>query len=84
MSGIQAKICLPPSRPSLTSYAQETRGALRRLGFLALDDLISNDLMPLGGLGSVYIAQRVQREPLDQTDLKNGVDAILGGGGGIF
>jgi hypothetical protein len=25
----------------------------------------------------------VQREPLDQTDL-NGVDAILGGGGGSF
>jgi hypothetical protein len=37
-----------------------------------------------GGLGSAYIAQGVQREPLDQTDLKNGVDATLGGGGGIF
>jgi hypothetical protein len=46
--------------------------------------LISNDLMPSGGLGSVYIAQGVQREPLDQTDLKDGVDAILGGGGGSF
>jgi hypothetical protein len=70
------KICLSPSRPSLTSYALETRGALRILGFLALDDLISNDLMPQGRLGSPYIAQRVQREPLDQTDLKNGVDAV--------
>jgi hypothetical protein len=70
------RICLPPSRPSLTSYALETRGALRILGFLALDDLISNDLMPRGGLGSPYIAQRVQREPLDQTDLKNSVDAV--------
>jgi hypothetical protein len=84
MSGIQAKNCLPPSRPSLTSYALKTRGALRRLGFLALDDLISNDLMPLRGLGSIYIAQSVQREPLDQTNLKDGVDAILGGGGGMF
>jgi hypothetical protein len=76
MSGIQAQICLPPSRPSLTSYALETRGALKILGFLALDDLISNDLMPQRGLGSPYIAQRVQREPLDQTDLKDGIDAV--------
>jgi hypothetical protein len=57
---------------------------LRRLEFLALDDLISNDLRPPGGLGFVYIAQGVQHEPLDQTNLKDGVDAILGGGGGIF
>jgi hypothetical protein len=40
--------------------------------------------MPHGGLGSTYIALGVEREPLDQTDLKNGVDAILGGGGGTF
>jgi hypothetical protein len=26
----------------------------------------------------------VQLEPLDETDLKDGVDAILGGGGGTF
>jgi hypothetical protein len=26
----------------------------------------------------------VQRDPLNQTDLNNGVDAILGGDGGIF
>jgi hypothetical protein len=44
---------------SLTSYGLETRGVLRRLGFLALDDLISNDMMLSGGLGSVYIAQWV-------------------------
>jgi hypothetical protein len=75
MPRIQAKICLPLSRPSLTSYALETRGALRILGFLALDDLISNDLMPQG-VGVPYIAQRVQYEPLDQTDLKNSVDAV--------
>jgi hypothetical protein len=37
-----------------------------------------------GRLGSSYIAQRVQCEPLDQTDLKNGVDAVYGGSGGIF
>jgi hypothetical protein len=40
--------------------------------------------MPLGGLGSIYIAQGVQCEPWDQTNLKNGVDEILGGGGGTF
>jgi hypothetical protein len=31
-----------------------------------------------------FIALRVEHEPLDQTDLKNGVDATLGGGGGSF
>jgi hypothetical protein len=31
-----------------------------------------------------YIALRVKREPLDQTDLKNDVDAIIGGGGESF
>jgi hypothetical protein len=31
MSGIQVKLCLPPSRLSLTSYALETRGALRMI-----------------------------------------------------
>jgi hypothetical protein len=40
--------------------------------------------MPLGGLGSIYIAQGVQHEPLDQTNLKDDIDAILGGGGVIF
>jgi hypothetical protein len=37
-----------------------------------------------GGCRHVFIALGVQREPLDQTDLKNDVDAILGGGGGSF
>jgi hypothetical protein len=36
------------------------------------------------GAGPNYIALRVQREPLDQTDLKDGLDAILRGGGGSF
>jgi hypothetical protein len=35
-------------------------------------------------MGSVYIAQRVEREPSDQTNLKDGVDAIRGGGGGTL
>jgi hypothetical protein len=36
------------------------------------------------GAGPGYIALGLQREPLDQTNLKDGVDAILGGGGGSF
>jgi hypothetical protein len=31
-----------------------------------------------------HIALEVQREPLDQTDLKDDVDATLGDGGGSF
>jgi hypothetical protein len=38
----------------------------------------------LGGSRPGYIALGVQREPLDQTDLKDGVDATLGGDGGSF
>ena len=66
--------CLPPSRPSLTSYALEYGGALRIIRV----SVFSNDMqyMPHGaGRGLVYIGQSVQHEPLDQTDLKNGVDA---------
>jgi hypothetical protein len=37
-----------------------------------------------GRLRSPYIAQRVQREPVNQTNLRNDVDATLRGGGGIF
>jgi hypothetical protein len=36
------------------------------------------------GTGPGYIALRVKHEPLDQTDLKDDVDAILRGGGGSF
>jgi hypothetical protein len=32
----------------------------------------------------VYISQSVHREPSDQADLRNGVDAILVSGGGTF
>jgi hypothetical protein len=38
----------------------------------------------LQGAGPGYIALGVKRETLDQTDLKDGVDAILGGDGGSF
>jgi hypothetical protein len=38
----------------------------------------------LRGLGHVFVVLRVERQPLDETDLKDGVDAILGGGGGTF
>ena len=31
--------------------------------------------MPSGGQGLIYIGRSVQREPLDQTDLKDGIDA---------
>jgi hypothetical protein len=41
-------------------------------------------MAPRKGAGSVYITLRVQPELLDQTDLKNGVDATLGGDGGTF
>ena len=41
--------------------------------------IFSNDLMtrvmPGGWQGLVYIDQSIHREPLDQTDLKDGVDA---------
>jgi hypothetical protein len=33
---------------------------------------------------SAYIALGLEREPLNQMDLRNGVDATLGGGGGTF
>jgi hypothetical protein len=45
--------------------------------------MVDVDVSP-GGSGLGYIALGVQREPLDQTDLKDGVDATLGGGGGSF
>jgi hypothetical protein len=35
--------------------------------------VFSNDLMPQGGgQGLIYIGRSLQREPLDQTNLKNG------------
>jgi hypothetical protein len=46
--------------------------------------VFSKCLDALGGLRSAYIALGVEREPLDQTDLRNGVNETLGGGGGTF
>jgi hypothetical protein len=41
--------------------------------------------MALGsGYKATYIGQSLQREPLDKTNLRNGVDAFLGDGGGTF
>ena len=63
---------LPPSRPSLTSYALEYGGALMMIRVY----VFLNDFNCLRGWqGLVYIGRSVHREPLDQTDLKNGVDA---------
>ena len=39
--------------------------------------VFSNDLMPQGWQGLVYIAQSIKHELLDQTDLRNVVDATL-------
>ena len=39
--GNPSEACLPPSRPSLTSYALENEGALRTISFF----VFSNDLM---------------------------------------
>ena len=50
MLGNPSEACLPPSRPSLTSYAQEYDGALRMIRV----SIFSNDLMPLGGQGLIY------------------------------
>ena len=36
--------------------------------------IFSNDLCNQEGQGLIYIGQSVQHEPLDQTNLKDGVD----------
>ena len=65
---------LPPFRPSLTSYAQAYGGALRIIRVSVFSKDLCN--MPQGRWqGLVYIGQSVQRVPLDQTNLKDGVDA---------
>jgi hypothetical protein len=75
MSGIQAKICLPLSRPSTTRYAQETRGALRMIWVSVFSNDLMIRVMPRGAMPG-YIAHSLQCEPMDQTDLRNGIDAI--------
>ena len=59
-----SETCLPPSRPSLTSYALEYGGALRMIRVsVFLIDLNASK-------GVVYIGWSINPKPLDQTDLK--------------
>ena len=51
MIGNPSEACLPPSRPSLTSYALEYDGALRMIRV----SIFSNNLMPQGGGRGWYI-----------------------------
>ena len=39
------------------------------------NNLIAGVIMPGGWQGLVYIARSIQHEPLDETDLKDDVDA---------
>ena len=71
MIGNPSEACLPSSGPSLTSYALEYDGALRMIRV----SVFSNNLMPSEGQGLIYIGRSVHREPLDQTNLKDNVDA---------
>ena len=66
---------LPPSGPSLTSYALEYGVALRIIRVFVFSNDLMTGVMPGGWQGSVYICRSIQREPLDQTDLKDSVDA---------
>jgi hypothetical protein len=45
-----SEACLPPFRPSLTSYALEYGGALRMIRV----SIFSNDLMPQGAEPGIY------------------------------
>ena len=50
-----SKACLPPSRPSLTSYALKYDGALRMIRVF----VFSNDLMPQGvARAIIYMPER--------------------------
>ena len=70
--GNLGEACLPPSRPSLTSYALKYSGALRMIRV----SIFSNDLCLLRGEQRlIYIVRSVQREPLEQTELDDGVEA---------
>ena len=69
--GNPSEACLPPSRSSLTSYGLEYGGALRMIRV----SIFSIDLMPSGGQGLIYIGRSVERELLDQTNLRNSIDA---------
>jgi hypothetical protein len=62
-----SETCLPPSRPSLTSYALEYGGALRMIRV----SIFSNDFNAAsrGWQGLVYIGQNINPELSDQTNL---------------
>ena len=66
-----SEACLPPSRPSLTSYALECGEALRMIRV----SVFSNDLCLRGVAEAGIYRLEHQSEPLDQTNLKDGVDA---------
>ena len=74
--GNPSDACLPPFRPSLTSYALEYSGALRMIRVFVFSNDLMTWVMPRGWQELIYIGRSIQREPLDQTDLKNGVDWI--------
>jgi hypothetical protein len=58
--------CLPPSTPSLTSYALEYDGALRMIRV----SIFSNDFnASRGWQGLIYIGWCFNPEPSDQSDL---------------
>ena len=73
--GNPSEACLPPSRPSLTSYALEYDGAMRMIRVFVFSNDLMTRVMPRGWQGLVYICRSIQREPLDKTDLKDGIDA---------
>jgi hypothetical protein len=60
-----SEACLPPSRPSLTSYALEYDGVPRMIRI----SVFSNDLCFRVWQGLVYIGRSVNPKPSDQTDL---------------
>ena len=46
-----SEACLPPSRPSLTSYALEYDGALRMIRVFVFSNDLMTRVMPRGGRG---------------------------------
>ena len=55
--GNSSEACLPPSRPSLTSYALEYARALRMIRVF----VFSNDLMPSGGQGLFWFFHNINK-----------------------
>ena len=73
--GNPSEACLPPTRPSQTSNALEYGGALRMIRVSVFSNDLMTRVLPRGWQGLVYIGRSVQCEPLDRTDLKDGIDA---------